>query len=74
MPGKARVDMLNFMRADEAIPAGSIQASMRARSKLRLRKEIFRSLRRQGFIVRSGRIALPENVTKEKHLKTERWA
>jgi len=57
--------MLNFMRADEAIPAGSIQASTRARSKLRLRKKIFHSLRRQGFIVRSGRIALPENVTKD---------
>ena len=38
---------------------------MRTKTKATLQKKIFRSLRRQGFIVRSGCIALPENITKD---------
>lgn len=38
---------------------------MRAKDKVTLRKDILRSLRKQGYVVRDGRVALPEDTTKD---------
>jgi len=38
---------------------------MRAKDKVTLRKDILRSLRKQGYVVSDGRVALPEDTTKD---------
>lgn len=38
---------------------------MRAKAKATLRKDILRSLRKQGYVVRDGRVELPEDTTKD---------